>query len=70
MARHSKFHPIAGLKRLIGILPDSLQKSAQDTLNRIVNGVETLHNAFQPQPGENLNSAAYAQRVTDQIIYQ
>jgi hypothetical protein len=70
MARDSKFHPIKGLKRLVQILPGDLGRSAQAALDRIAESVDRLHTAFQPQPGEDLNSPAYAQRITTEIIYQ
>ncbi|HEV2236743.1 MAG TPA: hypothetical protein VGR57_08800 [Ktedonobacterales bacterium] len=70
MARDSRFHPIKGLKRLVQILPGDLGRSAQSALDRFAEGVDRLHTAFQPQPGEDLNSPAYAQRITTEIIYQ
>ncbi len=70
MPRDSRFHPIKGLKRLVQVLPGDLGRSAQATLDRIADGVDRLHTAFQPQAGEDLNSPAYAQRITTEIIYQ
>jgi hypothetical protein len=70
MTRPSKFHPFAGLKRLVVTLPGNLGRNAQAALDRISEGVERLHTAFQPQAGEDLNSPAYAQRITTEIIYQ
>jgi hypothetical protein len=70
MARDSRFHPFKGLKRLIQTLPGDLSRNAQAALDRIAEGVDRLHNAFQPQAGEDLNSPGYAQRITTEIIYQ
>jgi hypothetical protein len=70
MARDDKFHPLAGLKRLIETLPGDLGRTAQAAMQRFVESVERVHNAFQPQAGEDLNSPGYAQRITTEIIYQ
>jgi hypothetical protein len=70
MVRDSRFHPIKGLKWIIQRLPGEVGRNAQAALDRFAEGVNRLHDAFQPQAGEDLNSPGYAQRITTEIIYQ
>lgn len=65
-----RFHPLRNLQRLLAKAPASLARDVQGVMDRFKTSIDRISNTFQPAPDEDLNGAPYAQRVTDEIIYQ
>lgn len=65
-----RFHPLLNLQRLLAKAPASLVRDVQGVMDRFKTSIDRISATFQPVPDEDLNAAPYAQRVTDEIIYQ
>jgi hypothetical protein len=65
-----RFHPLANFQRFLVKSPAGLVHDAQGVLDRFKNSLDRISTTFQPTPDEDINGAPYAQRVTDEVIYQ
>jgi hypothetical protein len=65
-----RFHPLANLQRFLMKAPAGLARDVQGVMDRFKTSIDRISTTFQPAPDEDLAGAPYAQRITDEIIYQ